>query len=158
VRAILRQYPALQATLLDLPATAALLRQQLAAEADAPPLTILEGNMLEDPLPAGYDAILLANVVHLFAPPRNRRLWQRLRAVSAPAARLLLVDFWTDPTHTQPTFAALLAGEFQIVTGEGDVYSVEEVTSWLRASGWQVLAHTPLAGAASLIVAAPLTA
>ncbi len=46
-----------------------------------------------------------------------------------------------------------MAGEFLIVTGEGDVYSVDEVTPWLRASGWQVLEHLPLAGAASLIVA-----
>jgi hypothetical protein len=29
-----------------------------------------------------------------------------------------------------------MAGEFLVMTGEGDVYSEEEVQEWLRASGW----------------------
>jgi hypothetical protein len=29
-------------------------------------------------------------------------------------ARLLLADFWTDATHTQPPFTALMAGEFLV--------------------------------------------
>ena len=64
-----------------------------------------------------------------------------------------MVDFWTNAARTEPTFAALMAGEFLLVTGEGDVYSVEQATEWLRDAGWQVVRHQPLAGPASLIVA-----
>jgi hypothetical protein len=28
-------------------------------------------------------------------------------------ARLLLADFWTNPTHTEPLMAALMAGTFR---------------------------------------------
>jgi hypothetical protein len=60
---------------------------------------------------------------------------------------------WTDPTHTQPLMAALMAGAFLLVTGEGDVYSVDDARGWLQATGWRMLEHQPLAGPASLMVA-----
>src|SRR5258708_3355382 len=44
--------------------------------------------------------------------------------------RLLLVDFWTNPTHTQPLAAALLAGEFLMIAGDGDAYSEHEAPGW----------------------------
>ncbi len=67
-------------------------------------------------------------------------------------ARRLLVDFWTDATQTHPVVAALMAGEFLVSTGEGDVYSEEDVPSWLQDTGWRAVEHTPLAGPVSLIV------
>jgi hypothetical protein len=47
-----------------------------------------------------------------------------------------------------------MAGEFQMFTGEGDVYSEEEVRAWLRQTEWRALKRKPLAGPTSLIVAA----
>lgn len=44
---------------------------------------------------------------------------------------MLLADSWTDQTHTDPAFAALMAGEFLVITGEGEAYSAQEVNEWL---------------------------
>ena len=49
--------------------------------------------------------------------------------------------------------AALIAGEFLVFSGEGDVYSEEEARGWLHESGWRAVERTPLAGALSLLVA-----
>ncbi len=84
---------------------------------------------------------------------RNLELFKRIRSAVPKGARLLLIDFWTDPTHTQPLFAALMAGEFLLTPGGGDVYSVEEARAWLRESRWRMVQHKLLAGPASLIVA-----
>ena len=46
-----------------------------------------------------------------------------------------------------------MAGAFLLVTGEGDVYSADEIRDWLQATGWRMIEHTPLVGPASLIVA-----
>jgi SAM-dependent methyltransferase len=151
--AVLRQHPHVKATLFDVPAVAALARQRLAGSPVATRLRIVEGDFFTDPLPDDHDAILLANVCHNFVPECNCALLARVRACAPAGARLLLVDFWTDPTHTQPLTAALMAGAFLLVTGEGDVYSVEEVDDWLQATGWRIREHTPLAGPTSLIVA-----
>jgi hypothetical protein len=76
-----------------------------------------------------------------------------LRAISEPGTRLLLVDFWTDATHTDPPFAALMAGEFALFSDDGDVHSEDDVAAWLRDTGWRPEPRRPLAGPQSLIAA-----
>ena len=137
----------------ELPAAAAIARSSLAGTPVAERIAIVEGDVFTDPIPDGHDAVLIANVLHLFRPERNVALLRRTRERVPEGARLLLVDFWTDPTHTQPLIAALMAGQFLLDTGEGDVYSAEEGRAWLQESGWQALEHKPLAGVVSVIVA-----
>jgi len=104
-------------------------------------------------LPDGHDVFLVAKLVHYWSPRDNLTLLRRIRTAAVAGARLLLADFWTDPTHTQPVQAALMAGEFAVHLRDGDVYSVEEVREWLPTVGWRFVEHTPLAGPQSLIVA-----
>jgi hypothetical protein len=49
--------------------------------------------------------------------------------------------------------AALMAGEFLVITGEGDVYSEEEATEWLTQTGWRAVERKPLAGPISVLLA-----
>lgn len=116
-------------------------------------IQVVGADALVDPLPQGHDAILVANLAHLLSPDRNRLLLRRLREVAEPGAHLLLVDFWTDATHTDPPFAALMAGEFALFSDEGDVYSEQEVREWLVAAGWAPLERRSLAGPQTLISA-----
>ena len=106
---------------------------------------------METDLPAGHDVVLLANVVHYFLPQQNVELAKRVRAVVEPGAGLILVDWWTDPAHTQPLPATLMAGEFLAQVG-GDVYSEQEMRTWLDQAGWQPVERLPLAGPQSAIV------
>ena len=145
--------PALTATVLELPEVALVARDELRGRAYADRVDVRDGDILIDELPRGYDAFLLANVVHYFTPETNRSILHRIRAATEPGARLLLADFWTDPTHTQPLAAALMAGEFAIHVNDGDVYSVEEAAAWLTATGWNLRGHAPLAGPISLVTA-----
>ena len=126
---------------------------ELRTTAYADRIDVRVGDVLTDDLPRGYDAFLLANLVHYFTPETNRSILHRIRAAAEPGARLLIADFWTDPTHTQPLPAALMAGEFAIHVNDGDVYSVEEGTAWLHDTGWRYLDHRPLAGPMSVIIA-----
>jgi hypothetical protein len=150
---ILDRHPDIECGLFDLPAVVALARQRLKVQEPGGRVRFYEGDLLKDQLPPGYDAFLLANVAHLMSPEHNRDLLERVRASAPPLARLLLVDFWTDSTHTQPVFAALMAGEFLLASGEGDVYSEEEIRDMLTATGWDMVERRPLTGPASLVVA-----
>ena len=151
-KAAQRTNPALGVALLELPATAALARAHWATTPHLP-ITIVEGHLLTDSIPTGYDVLVLANIVHLFSPERNKALFNRIRQAVEPGARLLVVDFWTNPSHTEPVFAALMAGEFVVFAGEGDVYSQQEVEQWLANSGWQAIDFQPLTDTTSVIVA-----
>ncbi len=108
---------------------------------------------LPDRFDRAADVVLFANVMHLFSPESNQALLRSARQSVTDGARLLLADFWTDETHTDPPFAALMAAEFLMFTGEGDVYSEGEVRGWMDETGWRALERKPLAGPQSLIVA-----
>ena len=152
--AAVRAHPGLIATVLELPVVAAVARERVTAAGLGGRGDVVEGDAMGGALPAGHDVVLVANLAHYWSPAQNRDLLGRIRAAADPGARLLLADFWTDPTHTSPVHAALMAGEFAVHLENGDVYSVDEVREWLAATGWRFVEHRPLAGPQSLIVAA----
>lgn len=145
--------PALTATVFELADVARVADAQLREAGYSDRVDVRVGDVLTDDLPSGFDAFLMANLVHYFTPETNRSLLQRIRAAAATGSRLLIADFWTDPSHTQPLAAALMAGEFAVHLNDGDVYSAAEGSAWLAATGWRATGHVPLAGPISLVTA-----
>jgi hypothetical protein len=151
--AILRRFDKLRCTLYDQPAVTAATRLRLAQTPYATRVQIVAGDFFKDSIPKGHDAILVANIIHCFPSDHVLELLNRVRNAASVAARLLLVDFWTNATHTEPVFAALMAAEFLLTPGRGDVYSIDDASAWFQKTGWQAIDHTPLAGPASLLMA-----
>jgi hypothetical protein len=151
--AILGKHAEIKATLFELPAVAAIARRRIQGSPPAARIRIVEGDFFRDPIPDGHDACIVANILHNLKPDSCLELLHRIRDSAPDGSRLLLLDFWTDSTHTRPPFAALLAGEFLLTPGGGDVYSIEEGQRWLRDCSWRFREHKPLVGPASLIVA-----
>lgn len=150
---ILRQHAGLQGTLFELEGPVEVARPRLADELAGDRVDVVEGDFFIDPLPANHDVIIVANVLHLFLPEQNRLLLQNIRASVSTSTRVLIVDFLTDSTHTQPIGAALAAGEYLVIAGNGDVYSDAEVREWLQETGWQPIENQSLGGPTSLLVA-----
>lgn len=153
VRPILERYPNIGATVVDLPEVAAVAAQDAAAGAFATRLTAVGADLFADPIPGEHDAILVANVVHLFPPERIVDLLRRLREAVTPDGRLLLVDWWRTDVAPHPS-ARFGAGEFLLISG-GDLYQVDEMMRWLGEAGWQFLRLQPLSPPSGVIVAAP---
>jgi SAM-dependent methyltransferase len=152
LRAMLARHPRLGATLFEQPATAEVARRVLAQTPEGKKVEVVDGDLFTSPIPTGHDLVLLANVVHYFSPGKNLEILRRVRGAVGPRARLLLVDFWTDATHAEPVFAALMAGEFAVLQPEGDVYSVDEGRAWLAEAGFTATDHIPLSGPVSCLV------
>ena len=148
---ILDRFPQLEGTLFELPPVTEVAREALAADPVGSRIDIVAGDLFEDAIPEDHDALILANVVHYFDHARNLELLRRIRERVSAGARVLIVDFWTNPQHTEPLFAALMAGEFLTSVG-GDVFSEEEAKGWLREAGWEYLQTIPLERPLSLAV------
>jgi SAM-dependent methyltransferase len=151
--AIARRHEHIEAAVLDLPGTTELARGRAAAAGLGDRVTVITGDATTGDLPAGYDVFLLANLIHYFSAEQNQDLLRRVRQAAPPGAALLLADFWTNPAHTEPLHAALMAGEFAVHIRTGDVYSADEARAWLDATGWRFTGRHPLAGPQSLITA-----
>ncbi len=151
--AAVRAHPGLAATVVELPVVAAVAKTSVTEAGLGDRIEVVTGDVMGGELPGGHDVVLVANLVHYWSAEQNRQLLRRIRAAASPDAHLLLADFWTDPTHTRPTHAALMAGEFAVHLENGDVYSVDEVRGWLGETGWCFVEHRELAGPQSLVVA-----
>jgi SAM-dependent methyltransferase len=151
--AIAQRYQNIRAAILELPTVTELARSRVAAAGLQHRINVITDDAMAGELPAGYDVFLLANLIHYWSAEQNQELLQRVRRAAQPGSALLLADFWTNPAHTEPLHAALMAGEFAVHLRNGDVYSVEEVHDWLDRTGWRFADHRPLAGPQSLIVA-----
>src|SRR5262249_49086701 len=104
-------------------------------------------------LPGGYDVFLLANVIHCFSPEQNQDLLRRVRRAARPGSALLLADCWTNPAHTEPRHAALMARGYAAHLRTRGVYSAERARAGLNRTGWRFAGHRPLAGPQSLVIA-----
>ena len=146
--AILERHPHLNLTLFELPGAATVARTRLASQ----PIDVIAGDMFQDVIPTGQDVVILANVVHIFGPQRNVELLRTVRQSLQPGNRVLLVDFWLDPTRTSPAIGALIGGEFMTISGEGRSYAAEEAVDWLTDSCFRFVEQVALGGPQSLIV------
>jgi SAM-dependent methyltransferase len=146
-----RRHPRITGTLLEMPTTAAYARSRF-TPAEAESIAVVEGDILEDAMPPGHDAMILAHILHGFDEAQNAGLLRRASAAAPAGGRLLIVDFFLDPTRTSPVMPALMSGEFLVQT-MGRSYSAAEVSGWLNETGWRYLEHRPLAGAVSLVIA-----
>jgi SAM-dependent methyltransferase len=142
-----------ECALFELPDTARVAKARLAIDDLGNKVKVIEGDFMKGQIPAGYDVLILANVVHILSPDHNVDLMSKIRKSCKTGDRLLLVDFWTDSTHTKPAIAALFAGEFLVMSGEGDVYSVDDAKKWFAKTGWKFVDYKQLAGPQSLVVA-----
>lgn len=151
--ALADRYPDIELTLFELPAVAQVARRRLQDSVHAHRIGIVEANFLYDAIPDGYDAVILANVIHVLSEEANRTLMRHIRSHVDPGARALLVDFFMNRERTEPLFAALMSGEFLIYTGEGRSYSEDECRAWLADCGWRTLERRDLSGPSNLLIA-----
>ena len=151
--AIARHHEHIEAAVLDRPGAVELARSKVAAAGLASRISVVAGDATAGELPSGYDVFLLANLIHYFSPEQNQDLLRRVHRAARPGSALLLADWWTNPEHTQPRQAALMAGQFAVSLRNGDVYSADEARTWLDRTGWRFAGHRPLAGPQSVIIA-----
>ena len=59
---------------------------------------VVEGNFFTDPLPDGHDVMIVANTLHVLSVDSNLALLDKMHRHAAAGTRLLLVDWWMDPT------------------------------------------------------------
>src|SRR4029077_11192575 len=85
-----RQYSNLEGTLFELPPTATVARQHLASDPATRQVKVVEGDLFKDPIPAGHDVVLIANVMHLLSAERNLVLLRLTRQCVPDGGRLLL--------------------------------------------------------------------
>lgn len=122
----------LRGTLFDRPETIEYVRDAYGL-AGLEGLELAGGDFMEDRLPDGpFDIVLISNVVHIYAPERNRELLRRVARVTAPGGVVGIADFFRGRSRRAIRFALVML----LRTEGGNTYTEAEVGAWLAEAGF----------------------
>ncbi|HEX8064906.1 MAG TPA: class I SAM-dependent methyltransferase [Thermoleophilaceae bacterium] len=139
--AMCRRHPGLRATVLELPGSARVGREIVAGEGMADRVSFREGDVFEDDLGEGLDAVSAFNLIHHLPPERVLELFRRARGALGPGGCLVVGDTDRPPLDSDLRVGALTGLAFYAESG-ARTYSLAEVEGWLREAGFdRVDAH-----------------
>ena len=134
---ILRRFPEMKGAILDLPPTLTVAREIL-EERDrglAGRIDLIEYDYRDRDLPAGFDAVLLSNIVHSEDVAANRALVRRCYRGLNRGGILIIKDHVMNADLTQPAAGAVFS-LYLLLTTPGRDYSFEEMGEWLGEAGF----------------------
>ena len=130
-----RRYPRLTATVLDLPGSAAIGRELIAAQGLSERVRFRDGDATTADLGTGYDAVLCFNLLHHLAPADVTGLFERAHAALAPGGTLAVLDVFADPGRRATAQADALA-LFVYLSSGSRVAAPRELSGWLGDAGF----------------------
>jgi SAM-dependent methyltransferase len=134
--AMCRRHPRLAATVLDLPASAAVGRRIVEEQGWTQRIGFREGDALEADLGEGLDVVAAFNLVHHLSPEDNARLFARARAALRPGGCLVIGETERpqpgDPVHQMGALSGLLF----YAMSRARTYTRTEMTGWMHDAGF----------------------
>ena len=134
--AFLQKNPQLQATVMDRQDAldvAQILAEQCSMESR---LSYQAGNFIEDKIAGKYDIIWYSNVLHIYSPSENLKVFRKIRRALKPGGRLLIQDtFLENPKGLRPLETNLFAVSMLLYTDTGNTYPIQDVRAWLQKAG-----------------------
>lgn len=136
--AFLQRHPALRATVCDRAPALAVAREIAATLPHGTRLSYLPLDFVSKPIPGQYDVIWFSNVLHIYSPEENQRLFKKMAKALAPGGRLVIQDaFIHDANGLSPDQeACLFAVTMLLFTDRGNTYSVRDTAAWLKRAGF----------------------
>lgn len=108
-------------------------------------LSYLPLDFMTKPIPGRYDVIWFSNVLHIYSPEENQRLFRRIRQALNPGGRLLIQDaFLLDRQGLHPLETNLFAVTMLLFTESGNTYSLRDTSAWLRRAGFSRVQQIPV--------------
>jgi ubiquinone/menaquinone biosynthesis C-methylase UbiE len=134
--AFIQNNPHLQATVMDRPA-ALEVAQTLAKQASVESrLSLQSGNFITDKITGTYDIVWYSNVLHIYSPSENLKVFRKIKRTLNPGGRLIIQDtFLQDHQGLRPLETNLFAVTMLLYTDTGNTYPLKDVRSWLHKAG-----------------------
>ncbi len=134
--AFLQKNPHLKATVMDRPAALEVAKDLAKEHALTSRFSCQPGNFLNEKIPGAYDVIWYSNVLHIYSPTENLKVFKKIKRALNPGGRLLIQDtFLEDPRGLQPLEANLFAVTMLLYTKSGNTYPIQDVRAWLHKVG-----------------------
>jgi SAM-dependent methyltransferase len=146
------RHPHMRATVFEKPPVDRVASGLIAERGFAGRVAVMSGDMFTDPLPADHDVHLFSNVLHDWDEPVVRRLLSNSFNALRKGGMLVVHDAHLNADKSGPLHVAEYSALLMHAT-EGKCYSVAEMGTFLRETGFVEDRFTPTAAARSIITA-----
>lgn len=130
-----RRHEGLTATVIDLPGSARVGREIIAAAGMQERVEHIDGDMLEADLRGPYDAVLLLDVVHHISEAQLRTLLARVRSATARGGTVAVLDMFRSRRRGARASAAALGLFFHLTSG-ADLPDADRLAAQLAQAGF----------------------
>jgi SAM-dependent methyltransferase len=135
-RLLAEQHDDIQVTQFDLPPVLEVARELTASSAAAGRIHFAPGDYHKDPLPKGFDLILLSGAIHQEDEVFARELFARINASLNPGGRFLLIDMMLEPDRTGPLFSNLFSINMMLTSPAGRVFTADQLQQLVQDAGF----------------------
>lgn len=98
--------------------------------------TMLPGDLGTVDFGRDHNVITIGHILHSEGEKRSRKLLRKCFDALAPGGTIAIQEFLVNPQRTGPTMPLLFAVNMLINTDEGDTWSFEEISEWLKEAGF----------------------
>jgi cyclopropane fatty-acyl-phospholipid synthase-like methyltransferase len=138
-----KRHETLHATVLDLPGSARVGREIIAAAGMSERVEHRDGDMFESDLGGPYDGALVFDIIHHLSGEQIVTLLRRVREAMKPGATVAVLDmFRSEAKHERASAAAL--GLFFHLTSGADLHSPAELADYLSQAGFGMPKRTKI--------------
>lgn len=129
--------PKVKVDALDFPAVLEIAKEFTGKNDVASQYSYLAGNWKDVKLEEGvYDLVFLGHILHSEGHSRSRELLDAVYRATTPGGSLIVAEFTTDDTRSNPPFGAMFAVNMFVLTTEGCVFTDNELDSVIREAGF----------------------
>ena len=105
---------------------------------------LLPGSAFDVDYGAGFDAILITNLLHHFDPSENEKLLKKAHAALNPGGQVLILEFVPNDDRVSPPVPAMFSLTMLGSTPKGDAYTLAEYATMCRNAGLETPRLIPL--------------
>ncbi|MCE5230272.1 acetylserotonin O-methyltransferase [bacterium] len=130
-----RRRPELHATLLDRILPLEVARENIEAADLEDRIERRLGDALTDDYGENYDLVLISQLLHAYGPQENANIIRKAAEALRPGGRLIVNEFALLRGRHAPACAAVFGVNMLVNTDEGQTYTADEITGWMRDAG-----------------------
>lgn len=138
----LQRNPSLRATILDRSAALEVAKTLAKRYRLESRMNFVPGDFLAEPIPGRHDVVWYSNVLHIYSPKENLKIFRRVKRSLTNGGRIFIQDTFTqNPRVPGSVEANVFAVTMLLYTKTGNTYSVQDVKTWLQRAGFS---HTKI--------------
>ena len=101
-----------------------------------PRFAFIAGDLNTTPFGEGYDVATLGHILHSEGATKSKRLLKKTFDSLASGGTIAIAEFLVNADRTGPPGSLIFAANMLVNTEDGDTFSFEEISEWLRDAGF----------------------